>query len=408
MAGALCRALGVVLLIVALDWSLGAVWESIGDRGGSTPAAGAGAGATTVPTAAPATGSSPPPTALPVGPLDGRVDAPALADSPWRFGYFTEFGRLRYDYVSYLYAQAATAHGRYINTTGGVRRSYEPAVTSPMPKLWFFGGSAMWGEGQRDGHTIASEVARLAEADGLPVHVTNRGERAWVLWQEALRFEQRLAHEPAPDLAVFYDGANEFGLQAEHPYPDPTVAGFDGWSEALSGRGLEPGQTHATPVPGIGMRTALSDLFDRYRSTSAVGRIVGNVGSIFAAHPAAAQEDGAEGASEAAQDRAVADIYRRGRSLVDQIAADAGVATRYFWQPVSVSRPSYRSTAQAMAPETIDLTGALDQVDEPVYVDSPEVDDFIHTNEHGARLIAEAMWPHLRPQVEAWYADHPR
>lgn len=404
VAGALCRALGVIILLVALDWSLGAAWESVGDRTGSAPPAGTDAGATS----APSTGSSPPTTAPPPGPLDGRVDAPALADAPWRFGYFAEFARLRYDYLPFLYAQAATTHGRHINTTGGVRRSYEPAATAPMPELWFFGGSAMWGEGQRDGHTIPSEVARLAEADGLAVHVTNRGERAWVLWQEALLFEQRLAHEPAPDLAVFYDGANELGVQGEHPYPDPTVADFDGWSEALTGRALEPGRPHAAPPPDISMRAAVTDLFDRYRSTSAVGRIVGNIGSAFAAQPAAAQDDGGDGTSEAAQDRAIADIYRRGRSLVDQIAADAGVATMFFWQPVAVSRPSYRLTAQAMAPETIDLTGALDEVDGPVYLDSPEVDDTVHTNEHGARLMAEAMWRHLRPQVEAWYADHPR
>lgn len=409
VAGGACRALGVVVLIVALDWALGAVWESATDDPPATPAAATASTDTDAADVADATSTTgaaadSPVSLLPQDQLDERVDSPALAGAAWRAGYFSEFARLRYDYVPYLYSQAATNRGRYINTRAGVRRSYEPDVVGDVPEVWFFGGSAMWGEGQRDLHTIASAVARIAEADGLPVHVTNRGERAWVIWQEALLFERSLAHEAVPDLAVFYDGANELGVQGEQPYPEPTPADLAGWSESLTGRALEPGEPHAPPDPDVSMRQALSDLFDEYRSTSALGRVVGNVGSIFATRPAGAQSGGRdEGTTpDDPEARNAVDIYRRGRALAQLIGEDAEVPTMFFWQPSLNTSPAHRDSARRMAPDTIDLTAVLDDVTEPIYT------DVIHTNELGARLVAEAMWEHLRPEVAAWYEAQSR
>lgn len=392
----------MVTLVIAVDWAVGAAWnaatEGPAPARSSIAADATGAATTSTPGGGPDT-SVP---VLPRDQLDERVDSPALSDSPWRAGYFSEFARLRYDYVPYLYSQAAENRGRYINTGGGARRSYQPDATGHMPELWMFGGSALWGEGQRDRHTIPSQIARLAEADGLPVRVVNRGERAWVIWQEALLFERALAHEGAPDLAVFYDGANELGVQFEQRYPEPTPADLDNWTRLLTGRGLEPGQPQAEPEVDVGMRTALSDLWNQYRSTSALGRLAGNVGSIFAIQPAGAQggppdDEVTTGDAEA---RNAAAIYERGRALTQLIGSEAGVPTMFFWQPAFGDSADYRALARRMAPETIDLTRVLDDLDEPVYV------DVIHTNELGARLVAEAMWDDLRPAVEAWYDEN--
>ena len=71
------------------------------------------------------------------------------------------------------------------------------------------GGSTMFGSFQRDGHTIPSEFARLAEADGIPVRVVNYGQLAYVNWQEVLLLQQLASGSSRPDLAVFYDGYND-------------------------------------------------------------------------------------------------------------------------------------------------------------------------------------------------------
>jgi len=380
---------GLIAIVIAIDWAVGAVWERAdGDAGDRlVPAA-----------SAPVDdgGGAPGPRAR-----DPRVDVAAMADAPWRFEYYDELAELSYDYLPYLYTQASSHRSRYINTRGGVRRSYQAEVdrTAPVPpELWFFGGSAMWGEGQRDDHTIPSEIARIAEEDGLPVRVTNRGERAWVIWQEALLFEQRLAHDPAPALAVFYDGANEVGVQAEHPSTEPTPADHRNWAEHLAGAVTEPGGLGDPGDAGISMRAAVGDLFDSYRSTSALARLVENAGSIVAAAPAGAQDGQGSSASAVEVERRNAEaIYRRGRALARDLGDEAGVRTVFFAQPAFNGTEPYREFVSRLTPGTIDLTATLDDLDEPVYTDE------IHTNERGARVVAEAMWPHLRPAVCRWY-----
>jgi hypothetical protein len=48
-----------------------------------------------------------------------------------------------------------------------------------------------------------------------------------------------------------------------------------------------------------------------------------------------------------------------------------------------------------LSPGTVDLTGALDGVTEPVFY------DWAHTNELGARLVGEAMYARLRPALRS-------
>jgi len=150
---------------------------------------------------------------------DPRAAAEAYDGQAWVDRYFAEFDQLRYGYVPYLGSRVEPVAGRYINSRDGVRRSYQPpgAERAGVPVVWFFGGSTMFGEGQRDLHTIPSEVARRAEADGVTLRVVNYGERGYTAFQEFLLFEQELAEHGPPDLAVFYDGVNELGTQIESP-----------------------------------------------------------------------------------------------------------------------------------------------------------------------------------------------
>ena len=53
----------------------------------------------------------------------------------------------------------------------------------------------------------------------------------------------------------------------------------------------------------------------------------------------------------------------------------------------------------ALPEQTVDLGGAFDDVEGPVLA------DYVHTNEVGARAVAEAMYAELRPQLEALAAE---
>jgi len=194
-----------LVIILALDWGLGALWTAaVGEDGGSTSEQVATEAAGQIP-------------------LDPRADSPAMAAYPWADAYFDELNRLRYDYTPFVFGRLEVNRGRFINTTPDGRRSYVPPIarTGDPVDIWFLGGSTTFGEGQRDEHTIPSEVARLAADDGLPVRVHNLGQQGLVSWQQLVIFERELARRPAPDLVVFYDGTNDYNAQLEVPSEDP-------------------------------------------------------------------------------------------------------------------------------------------------------------------------------------------
>ena len=98
----------------------------------------------------------------------------AIRSSPWFDDYRGELASIQYDYVPFVNSAPRDFSGNYVNTVGGLRRSYEPAdLPADALVVWFFGGSAIWGEGQRDDYTIPSEFARLAIDDGIAVRVVN-------------------------------------------------------------------------------------------------------------------------------------------------------------------------------------------------------------------------------------------
>ncbi len=138
---------------------------------------------------------------------------PALRDSPWTAEVLAEQSPLPGVKDPYLGYRLTSLTSRYTNIVDGVRTSYEPAVSGDRVSVWFFGSSALFGDGQRDDHTIPSEFARLAEADGIPVEVRNYGRPGTAMWQELELFEQVISTGQKPDLVVFYDGFNDLAWQ---------------------------------------------------------------------------------------------------------------------------------------------------------------------------------------------------
>ena len=72
-----------------------------------------------------------------------------------------------------------------------------------------YGGSTTYGLNQRDDHTIASELARVAHEHGVTIDIDNRGALGHLHWMEAERFAWDLTIEAPPDMVIFYDGVNE-------------------------------------------------------------------------------------------------------------------------------------------------------------------------------------------------------
>lgn len=245
--------------------------------------------------------------------------------------------------------------------------------------MWVYGGSTTFGLGQRDDHTIPSELARLAWEHGIALDVSNRGVPGDMLWQEVQRFAWDLTTEPAPDVVIFYDGANELGgslVAAADGRPlDARVdglleRGWDHYVEAARAEGLsappEPRPVPENPVVGLAPRALATAVVERYTVA---------------------------------------------RTLASELAADHGVRAIWTWQPTLVDRrrvegepllsatdPSWfrdvnREISKRLPPSVVDLRDSLDGLDDPVFYDDT------HTNEQGARVVAGRLFDIVRPEL---------
>ena len=115
----------------------------------------------------------------------------------------------------YVYFRRARAyHGKYVNIDSNQHRVTPQPRTpgTPIGRVFFFGGSTMWGSFQRDDHTIAAETSRRLQTIAPPgqrYEVTNLGETGHVNTQGMLELILQLRAGQRPDVVVFFDGIND-------------------------------------------------------------------------------------------------------------------------------------------------------------------------------------------------------
>jgi hypothetical protein len=138
---------------------------------------------------------------------------PALQNSPWAAEVLAEQANIPSTADPYLGYRPGDKASTYTNLVDGVRASYQSTAPGKKVSVWFFGASALVGDGQRDEHTIPSEFARFAEADDIALEVRNYGRPGVAMWQELELFQQLVASGQKPGLVVFYDGFNDLAWQ---------------------------------------------------------------------------------------------------------------------------------------------------------------------------------------------------
>lgn len=259
-----------------------------------------------------------------------------------------------------------------VNVRDRVRASWTaPPCDCRRVTVWLYGGSGAFGVGQRDEHTIASELARAAAADGIALDVQNRGIPGEMHWRNSTRLAWDLTQSPPPDLVVFYEGAEEVGSELE-----------------LRRRGL--GNTLAP------FESFITGLYDE----------VANVPDQPPPAPEGVSLDGwpTVDSTERAPGELAAARYDRSRAMSRWTTEAADLPVRYYWQPsrfdggadagaAAGRAAAYRGATAALPDDVRDLSGTLARTDRPVFYD-----DTNH-NERGAALVAAAMWRDLRGEV---------
>ena len=305
-------------------------------------------------------------------------------------------------FTGWRFGPGVTYESSVVNIVDGVRQTRVPAVDGERAEVWFFGGSTLYGSGQSDMATIPSVLVALLDDADVPINAVNFGHPAYANWQQVQLLAQELSAgtRPPPDVVVFYDGFNDLTLQTHFGVHEaPTHLFF----------GIPQEEPAADDSVAATIRAWWAD-------HSAVALAAGRVADLFDDEPAVQVADIDAVPIEVIDPVAAADaaltIHRQGVDHVRSLARGYGFETLFFWQPYLYTKSSLTPAEQELvglvgydtdvwlpmtervrarlAPPVIDLSEVLDSVPSSVYW------DFVHTNEHGAAVIAAAIEPHLR------------
>lgn len=257
---------------------------------------------------------------------------------------------------------------RYTNVADGKRRTIPAPDCSCEPvRVWFTGGSAGFGQGQRDDHTIASELVREADRAGTSLAVSNIAVPGYTLWQEYQSVVARLARGgPKPQAVIFYDGFNDLTYSVAQ-----VVVTGPSWDQPVT---YDPQEV----------------LSFRSTSDAKVRRELEAAGGIDVVARRAAKR--------------FSDLQR----LVEQQLAAVGVEAHFYFQADALDDPLQRqggrtgdpslnafhlamarkalvAGAAARPPGAIDLRPTFDGYPRAVFL------DLVHSNEEGASVIAKAI-----------------
>ncbi len=310
------------------------------------------------------------------GPIAAAEYPGAFADEPWRPELTRDEGGATAQFDPLLlWRNPIDYASRYVNIVDRARTSYAPRQDLGRPPLevWFFGGSTLFGYGQRDEHTIVSQVVRRAEADGIAIDARNFGVVAYTNWQEAEWAAELLTSRPAPDLVVFYDGKNDVGTYV------------------LGGRPAELSTVFADQV------------------AVALGR--GGVRFLDVdARPDTIESDSPENAAR---------LYNQGVAFSHRLVESFGVPVRTYFQPflytrdlpvddavlafhgitnAPYQRQLYDQVRPLLDPGVVDIADCLDDLDREVYWDDT------HHNELGADVISGCLYTDLAPELQRLWA----
>lgn len=136
---------------------------------------------------------------------DMPADTSGLQAAAWIADHWAKTGLPPAVYRSHIGWRRAEWASENVHVEGPyLQRRTVNATTSGAAKVYFFGGSTMWGDGSPDSGTIPSQFAARTG-----IHAENFGDPGYTAHQSLLLLIQLLQEGHQPDLVVFYDGVNE-------------------------------------------------------------------------------------------------------------------------------------------------------------------------------------------------------
>jgi hypothetical protein len=258
--------------------------------------------------------------------------APHPPDNPfdstaWWTDYWDELIRVKAGLIwePYLYVRNPVFPGKYITVDSlGHRVTPVPPSNAVRPlRVFFFGGSTMFGWFQRNEHTIPVEAARRLQAaigEQARVLPTNFAVPGRVFTQEVLELMLQLRRGERPDIVVFYDGVNEIVTAVENGQAGLTMNEANRVDDFRRGRELAEDADPGLANDRKWAVRVLEIAADRIQFVRSIGRHM---------HPSSSPQL----ISTDSAARGVLSTYAGTAAIVEALAKQYGFQPIYVWQP---------------------------------------------------------------------------
>lgn len=340
---------------------------------------------------------------------------PYYADKSWTQQFIRDeeaIGSGKVRYAPFTVWKRPEYSSSTVNVDARGRRVVPSASQDPAAlRIYFFGGSAMWGTSSPDWATIPNQVVELSKGRSpRAIHAVNCAESAWVSTQNVIALAQALQHGERPHIVVVYEGANDLmmGLTNADAYQHTEYPRIKKMFDA-QGRGRGSVEVRWPSLQQVA-RSLLPNTFfriDRSRQ--------------YALVPYDWSEEQLE---ELAQQ--VAGVYRTNQDLVRAWGRRYGFEPHFYWQPhLHYDRKPHSEAERAMhnpemqwpriflrflrlvepkiaegQPEDFrDLSQVFADQQQQIYTDP------VHVTPEGSRLVAAAIVDDLEQHSPAFRSD---
>lgn len=263
---------------------------------------------------------------IPASPDEGVIAA-GYGGERWPVDHYQELLQIGDRWEPFVYFRQKPFSGKTIHVDAEGRRAVwsprEPARSGRPVRLYFLGGSALWGFGARDDHTIPSYVVQDLDRRGTRVEVTNLSEIGYVNTQEMIDLIRALRHGERPDFVIFYDGVN-----------DTTSALLDGVAGVSTNESNRRREFNLLQSP-------------KGLATNFFGHLIKESASLRFAQAvrrrSGAADDARHPAPEASDRGRLADdvvrCYRANLKMIRNLGEAYGFQPLFFWQPTVFNKP---------------------------------------------------------------------
>ncbi len=313
--------------------------------------------------------------------LTGKKSSPSeniiFKNYEWSKKHFKEFIQLEVKYGDYLIWRRSAFKGETINISeDGFRLNDNTSLNVDFSnsKVWFFGGSAMWGSGSKNEFTIPSYYEKISKNKSI-----NFGETGYTSSQE-LNMLLKYINLGKPEYIFFYDGANDiynkcrkennyFSSSIENKIKKYEYKYFKNWYHFETLDLIKNNKDYIINL--INYFAKGEDFFDCHKNKKKSKLIVQNLIDNWLSAKHLAESKGAKFIA------ILQPLSFYTKSKIDHLTTDAEIKKQF-----DLLYPMIKEEVQKYNIEFYDFANVLDNKDYYFW-------DFIHLSPNGNKIVAE-------------------